>query len=433
MIQLGATLAVLILFFDRVWPFGRRNNRHPLAERGALSWVKLDKIEMWFKIVIACVPAVVVGVLFDDVLDGSVLRPDVRGGHADPGGRGVHPGGKPAPGPHPAIRSIDALDYRTAAIIGLFQLLAAIFPGTSRSGATIVGALMLGVSRTVAVEFTFYLAIPVMFGASLLKIVKFDDALAVNEWAILITGMLVACAVSLLVIRRLLNYVRRHSFKPFGWYRIALGVAVLAYLPDRSDRTDNDGRRRLAMTPVDATMPNWTDEQLRAIEARGGSILLSAAAGSGKTTVLVERVLRLIAEEGADVDRMLVVTFTRAAASDMRAKLSRRLNERAAMGDARCREQLMRLDRASISTLHAFCADFLRTNFESAGVDPAFRILDDAVAARLRDEALDEALEEAYAGAMPREAEDDAHPGGPAGAGLWPRARGRARRGGGAV
>jgi len=144
-------------------------------------------------------------------------------------------------------------------------------------------------------------------------------------------------------------------------------------------------------------MPNWTDEQLRAIEARGGNLLLSAAAGSGKTTVLVERVLRLVTEDGADVDRMLVVTFTRAAASDMRAKLSRRLGELASAGDDRCREQLLKLEQASISTLHAFCADFLRANFESAGVDPAFRILDDAVDARLRDDALDAALEEAYA------------------------------------
>ena len=143
-------------------------------------------------------------------------------------------------------------------------------------------------------------------------------------------------------------------------------------------------------------MPQWTREQLQAIQARGGNILLSAAAGSGKTTVLVERVLRLITEEGADVDRMLVVTFTRAAASDMRAKLSRQLSERAAAGDARCWDQMLKLDRASISTLHAFCADFLRVNFESAGVDPAFRVLDDAVNARLLDEAMTQALEEAY-------------------------------------
>ena len=144
-------------------------------------------------------------------------------------------------------------------------------------------------------------------------------------------------------------------------------------------------------------MPQWTDEQLQAIQARGEHILLSAAAGSGKTTVLVERVLRLVTEDGADIDRMLVVTFTRAAASDMRAKLSRQLNARAAAGDRRCRDQLLKLERASISTVHSFCADFLRAHFESAGVDPAFRVLDDAVADRLRDEAMTEAMEEAYA------------------------------------
>lgn len=141
----------------------------------------------------------------------------------------------------------------------------------------------------------------------------------------------------------------------------------------------------------------WTNEQARAIETNNGNLLLSAAAGSGKTTVLVERVLHLILDQGADVDRMLVVTFTRAAASDMRAKLSQKMAERAAAGSARCREQMLKLERASITTLHAFCADFLRSNFEMAGVDPAFKILDDPVQRRLMDEALDEVLEEAYA------------------------------------
>ena len=149
-------------------------------------------------------------------------------------------------------------------------------------------------------------------------------------------------------------------------------------------------------------MMRWTEEQARAIEARGTNLLLSAAAGSGKTTVLVERVLRLILDDGADVDRKLVVTFTRAAASDMRAKLSRRLSALAAEGNDRCREQMIRLERASITTLHAFCADFLRTHFEAAGVDPAFRILDDPVQRRLMDDALDEAVEEAYAEIMRR-------------------------------
>ena len=122
----------------------------------------------------------------------------------------------------------------------------------------------------------------------------------------------------------------------------------------------------------------WTEEQRRAIETRNTNILLSAAAGSGKTTVLVARVLDLIQSGAGDIDRMLIVTFTRAASSDMRAKLSRELGRRAAGGDARCRDQQLLLDRASISTLHGFCADFLRTHFESAGVDPAFRVLDGA-------------------------------------------------------
>ncbi len=142
---------------------------------------------------------------------------------------------------------------------------------------------------------------------------------------------------------------------------------------------------------------HWTDEQRRAIEARGTNILLSAAAGSGKTTVLVERVLELIASGAARIDRMLIVTFTRAASSDMRAKLTLELGKRAAAGDERCRNQQLLMERASITTLHGFCAEFLRTHFESAKVDPAFRVLDDAEARRLLDDALDEAIEEAYA------------------------------------
>ena len=139
----------------------------------------------------------------------------------------------------------------------------------------------------------------------------------------------------------------------------------------------------------------YTEEQQRAIDARGTDLLLSAAAGSGKTAVLVQRVLSLI-EEGADVRRMLVVTFTRAAAAEMRERLAARLGEAAAQGDARLREQMLCLERASITTLHGFCAEFLRANFEAAGVDPAFRILDDAEDARLLDEAADEAIDALY-------------------------------------
>ena len=142
---------------------------------------------------------------------------------------------------------------------------------------------------------------------------------------------------------------------------------------------------------------HFTEEQRRAIDARGTNILLSAAAGSGKTTVLVERVLELIVSGATRIDRMLIVTFTRAASSDMRAKLTQELGRRAAAGDALCRSQQLLMERACITTLHGFCAEFLRTHFESAGVDPAFRVLDEAEARRLLDEALDEAIEEAYA------------------------------------
>ena len=144
-------------------------------------------------------------------------------------------------------------------------------------------------------------------------------------------------------------------------------------------------------------MMQWTDEQARAIDARGENILLSAAAGSGKTTVLVARVLGLIEQGDTSVDRMLIVTFTRAASADMRAKLSEKLTARAAEGDARCREQTLLLDRATITTLHGFCAEFLRSHFETAQVDPAFRVLDEAESRRIWDDALDDAIEEAYA------------------------------------
>lgn len=228
-IQLGAALAVLILFFGRIWPFGKRHNKYPLMRSGALSWVKRDKIEMWIKIVIACVPAIIVGLFFDDALEALFYGPVCVAVMLIVVGAAFIIVENLRYGKRPAIRSIARLDYKTAAIIGLFQMIAAIFPGTSRSGATIIGALLLGVSRRVGVEFTFYLAIPVMFGASLLKIVKFEGALATQEYVVLIVGMATAFAVSMLVIRRLLNYIKTHDFKSIGWYRIALGSLVLIY------------------------------------------------------------------------------------------------------------------------------------------------------------------------------------------------------------
>lgn len=130
---------------------------------------------------------------------------------------------------HPKITALSEITYKTAMIIGVFQLIAAVFPGTSRSGATIIGALLIGVSRTVAAEFTFFMAVPVMLGASLLKILKFGFAFTGAEMVILFVGMLVAFLVSVIVIRFLMSYIKKHDFKVFGWYRIVLGILVLAY------------------------------------------------------------------------------------------------------------------------------------------------------------------------------------------------------------
>ena len=228
-IQLGAIMAVLMVFWNRIWPFGQRNNKYPAAEEGLLSWVRMDRIQLWLRVLVACVPAAVVGVLFDDVFDRLFYGPVCVAIMLIVVGVAFIVVENLCEGRQPRIKSLRRIDYRTAALIGLFQLIAAIFPGTSRSGATVVGALLLGVSRKVAVEFTFILAIPVMFGASLLKIVKYGAVITGPEFLILGVGMVVAYVVSMLVIRVLINYIKKHDFKPFGWYRIALGVVVLAY------------------------------------------------------------------------------------------------------------------------------------------------------------------------------------------------------------
>ena len=227
-IQLGAIMAVLMIFWDTVWPFGRKDNAHPAGE-GLLSWVKMDRIMLWVKIVVACVPGAVVGILFDDLLDARLHNYIVVSIMLILVGVAFILIENRMAGRKPKIRSLDDLDFRTVALIGLFQLIAAIFPGTSRSGATILGALMLGVSRKVGAEFTFCLAIPVMAGASLLKLLKYDAAITQDEFVLLAVGMLTAYVVSTLCIRKLLDYVRHHDFKPFGWYRIALGIVVLAF------------------------------------------------------------------------------------------------------------------------------------------------------------------------------------------------------------
>ena len=217
-IQLGAIMAVVVLFWKKIFPFYKKNNQ-----------IKINKdiMSLWGKIIVACVPAAIIGILFDEVFEKLFYNPVCvalaliifgvlfiiieNKNHKS------------------KINSLEEITYNTALLIGVFQLIAAVFPGTSRSGATILGALMIGVSRTVAAEFTFFLAIPVMFGASLLKLIKYSMSFSGIELAILIFGMISAFITSLIVIKFLMNYIKKHDFKVFGWYRIILGIIVLLY------------------------------------------------------------------------------------------------------------------------------------------------------------------------------------------------------------
>ena len=184
---------------------------------------------LWGKIVVACVPAGIVGVLFDDWLEEHLYNFWVVAVMLISVGILFLVVESCNKGERPMIHNTDEITYQVALVIGLFQLAAAVFPGTSRSGATIIGALMIGVSRTAAAEFTFYLAIPVMFGASFLKLLKFGLSFTGAELGILMTGLGVSFVVSVAVIRFLMGYIRKHDFKVFGWYRIILGAAVLVY------------------------------------------------------------------------------------------------------------------------------------------------------------------------------------------------------------
>lgn len=217
-IQLGAILAVVVLYFKKLNPFSLSKTKEE----------KKDTWSLWFKVLVSCVPAAIIGILFDDKIDAmfynyitvaitlilyGILFIVIENRNKDKKEK---------------ITSLKDISYKLAIIIGAFQVLALI-PGTSRSGATIVGAILFGVSRTVAAEYTFFLAIPVMFGASLLKILKFGLVFTTSEIIILIIGLLTAFIVSVLAIKFLMNYIKKNDFKAFGWYRIILGIIVLAY------------------------------------------------------------------------------------------------------------------------------------------------------------------------------------------------------------
>lgn len=218
-IQLGAILAVVFLFWDKIFPFDLKNK----------PFIKKDTFTLWFKILVACIPAAVIGLAFDDVFDALFYNPWCVSVALIVFGVAFIVIENNNKNMNPRITSLEQINYKTALLIGIFQLIAAIFPGTSRSGATIIGALLIGVSRTASAEFTFVLAIPVMLGASLLKLVKFGFSFTGMELAILLVGMFVAFIVSVIVIRFLMGYIKKHDFKAFGWYRIILGIAVLAY------------------------------------------------------------------------------------------------------------------------------------------------------------------------------------------------------------
>ncbi len=219
-IQLGAILAVVILFWNKIFPFQFRDKEKPVIE--------MDKIMLWLKIIVACIPAAIVGILFDDVFEALFYHASSVALALIAFGVAFIVVERRNKGKSAKVRKLDDITFQTAFIIGIFQLIAAIFPGTSRSGATIVGALLIGVSRSVAAEFTFFLAIPVMFGASLLKLVKFGLSFTTLEAGVLIIGMLVSFFVSIFVIKFLMDYIKKHDFQVFGWYRIVLGILVLA-------------------------------------------------------------------------------------------------------------------------------------------------------------------------------------------------------------
>ena len=225
LVQLGAILAVVVIYFKKLIPIDmikkEDNSRKP-------AWNK-DKLILWCKILVASLPAAIIGLPFNDKIDELFYNAPIVAVMLIVYGIAFIIVEKLHKGKEFKINDIGSITFKTAALIGIFQVLALI-PGTSRSGATIVGAMIIGVGRTAAAEFTFYLAIPVMFGASLLKLIKFGFAFTAAEAAALILGMVVAFVVSIIAIRFLMGYIKKHDFTVFGWYRIILGILVLVMM-----------------------------------------------------------------------------------------------------------------------------------------------------------------------------------------------------------
>lgn len=217
-IQLGAILAVVVLYWNRMFPFQFKDKTKPV--------IRKDIFSLWFKVVVACIPGAVVTLLFDDYIEAHLHTPTVIALALIVYGIAfilIENWNKTRT---PKVNTLADITYQTAFLIGLFQVLS-IIPGTSRSGATIIGGLLIGVSRVAVAEFTFYLAVPVMLGLSLIKVLKFGFVFSGAELITLGIGTVVAFVVSVLVIQFLMAYIKKHDFKVFGWYRIVLGALVL--------------------------------------------------------------------------------------------------------------------------------------------------------------------------------------------------------------
>lgn len=228
-IQLGAIMAVVVLSFEKLNPFSSMKTRQE----------KKATMQLWYKVILACLPAAVIGLAFNDFMEEHFMTAPVVATTLIFYGIMFIIVENYNKHRRPRITDLEALDYKTAFIIGVFQVLSLV-PGTSRSGATILGGIIFGASRYVAAEFTFFLAIPVMFGASLLKMVKFGLHYTGAEILILVVGMATAFIVSILSIKFLMRYIKNNDFKVFGWYRIVLGIIVFAYLFLIGDPTAND-------------------------------------------------------------------------------------------------------------------------------------------------------------------------------------------------
>lgn len=223
-IQLGAILAVVLLYFSKLWPFKKGNKKE-----GVASWLRLDTWMLWIKVIVAILPSALIGLPLDDWMDANLhTAPVVAAMLVIYGVAFIMIERRQPAHKRARIQSVELLDMRTALLIGCFQALSLI-PGTSRSGATILGGILLGCSRAVASEFSFFMAIPTMAGASLIKVLKFGFAFTGAEMLILLTGCVTAFVVSIVAIKTFIGYIKKHSFTAFGWYRIVLGALVALY------------------------------------------------------------------------------------------------------------------------------------------------------------------------------------------------------------